>query len=244
MYDQKDMSKPNNNLDWNEKIGVYLVNQPVDKLSLNPSFIAPELILELVDLSSQSIGDIELIIIVLSQLSSDEFSVISEQIRVLRESSNIPIAAYGKALNGAEKVALINAGLNEFISPEDSVNESLAKLRSLVRRYSYDKLPPPDQLVLSDCVIDFGARQITLHGESSPLSPIEYRMLKYFQQHPNMLLTHQQIFAYTWGADKLFDSHYVSLYIGKIRKLIGDSALEPRWIVSDKGLGYRFMGQS
>jgi two-component system KDP operon response regulator KdpE len=238
------MNKSSHNLNWIEKIGVFPLNQSLDEQSPYPTFIPAERIVVLADLSRQSIGDIELILILLGQFVSADFSRVFEQLGVLREFSNVPIATYGKSLNGAEKVALMNAGLNEVLLLEDSANESLAKMKSLVRRYGYDKLPRPDQMILSDCIVDFGRRQVVLGDEITPLSPIEYRILKYFQEHPNMLLTHQQIFAYTWGADKIFDSHYVSLYIGKIRKLIGDSALEPRWIISDKGLGYRFIGSS
>ena len=107
-----------------------------------------------------------------------------------------------------------------------------------------EKAPASEIMQLGDCVIDFTKHTISLNGQTSNLSPIEYRLLKYFEKNKGALLTQQQIFSHVWGVDKPFNSHYVVLYIGKIRKRIGDSASNPQWIVSDKGLGYRFMDDS
>ena len=233
------------NQPWVGKIGCIFLGAPVDLMSISFAEEIPDEHLQvLTEINNESINQLDIILFVLGKADQAIMDRVFTELKLLRAQDTLPVATYGIALESHEKVALINAGLNECLSPNESPREMLAKMRALIRRYGFEKAPASEIMQLGDCVIDFTKHTISLNGETSNLSPIEYRLLKYFEKNKGVLLTQQQIFSHVWGVDKPFNSHYVVLYIGKIRKRIGDVASNPQWIVSDKGLGYRFMDNS
>jgi two-component system KDP operon response regulator KdpE len=97
-------------------------------------------------------------------------------------------------------------------------------------------------------VIEFGNIQLDLHkrtversGKSLHLSPIEYRLLSYLVVNPDCVLTHRQILKAVWGPSHAEDSHYVRVYMGHLRKKLEEQPSQPRHIMTESGVGYRFI---
>jgi two-component system KDP operon response regulator KdpE len=89
--------------------------------------------------------------------------------------------------------------------------------------------------------VDLGKRIVELSGKPLHLTPIEYRLLAYLITHPDSVLTHRQLLKTVWGPSHADDSHYVRVYMGLLRKKIEDDPSQPRHIITEAGVGYRFI---
>jgi two-component system KDP operon response regulator KdpE len=89
--------------------------------------------------------------------------------------------------------------------------------------------------------VDLGKRIIERAGAPLHLTPIEYRLLAYLISHPDCVLTHRQLLKNVWGPSHTDDSHYVRVYMGSLRKKIEDDPSQPKHLVTEAGVGYRFI---
>jgi two-component system KDP operon response regulator KdpE len=89
--------------------------------------------------------------------------------------------------------------------------------------------------------VDLGRRLVERGGEPLHLTPIEYRLLACLITHPDGVLTHRQLLKSVWGPSHADDSHYVRVFMGMLRKKIEDDPSQPRHIVTETGVGYRFV---
>jgi two-component system KDP operon response regulator KdpE len=89
--------------------------------------------------------------------------------------------------------------------------------------------------------VDLGRRVVEKAGQSLHLTPIEYRLLTYLITHPDSVLTHRQLLKNVWGPSHAEDSHYVRVYMGLLRKKIEDDPSQPKHLITEAGVGYRFV---
>jgi two-component system KDP operon response regulator KdpE len=89
--------------------------------------------------------------------------------------------------------------------------------------------------------VDLGKRLVERGGAPLHLTPIEYRLLAYLLTHPDSVLTHRQLLKSVWGPSHSEDSHYVRVYMGSLRKKIEDDPSQPMHIITESGVGYRFI---
>jgi len=89
--------------------------------------------------------------------------------------------------------------------------------------------------------VDLGKRIVEKDGQQIHLTPIEFRLLAYLIANPDSVLTHRQLLKAVWGPSHIEDSHYVRVYMGHVRKKIEDDPTRPKFILTESGVGYRFV---
>jgi two-component system KDP operon response regulator KdpE len=119
--------------------------------------------------------------------------------------------------------------------------ELLARVRAQLRRRSLVGGSGATVFEFGKVRVDLGKRVVERDGQPVHLTPIEYRLLAYLITHPGSVLTHRQLLKHVWGPSHADDSHYVRVYMGFLRKKIEDDPSQPEHIVTEAGVGYRFV---
>lgn len=160
-------------------------------------------------------------------------------LRDLRGWSSVPVLVLSVRASEAEKVALLDAGANDYVTKPFGVEELSARLRVLLRRKpSDDKAAVFDDGVLR---VDLGRRTITRDGEPVVLGRKEWALLALLMQHEGRVVTQPQLLREIWGPSHAEDTHYLRILVGKLRVKLGDDASAPRYIQTEAGVGLRFI---
>lgn len=158
--------------------------------------------------------------------------------RDIREWSDVPIIVLSARQTERDKVALLEAGADDYVSKPFSPAELKARVRAQLRR-ARSARSAAQLFELDDLTIDVGARVVRRAGEYIHLTPIEWDLLRVFVKHAGRTLTHDQIFAAVWphaGGDA---QAYLRVHIANLRRKIERDPVRPRLIVTEIGVGYR-----
>lgn len=162
-------------------------------------------------------------------------------IRELRTWSEIPIIVLSARTAEAEKVAALDAGADDYLTKPFGSAELLARVRAHLRRRQRAGSDGRSQLAFGDITVNLGKRLVEKGGEQLHLTPIEFRLLAYLVANPDCVLTHRQLLKAVWGPSHAEDSHYVRVYMGHLRKKLETDPANPDHIVTEPGIGYRFV---
>jgi two-component system KDP operon response regulator KdpE len=161
-------------------------------------------------------------------------------LRALRAFSAVPVLVLSVRASESEKVALLDAGANDYMSKPFGMQELSARLRVLLRQpVGADVAAAFDDGVLR---VDFSLRQAWLEGLPLALSRKEWSLLALLVQHAGQLVTQPQLLRQLWGPTHLEDTHYLRILTAKLRGKLGDDAANPRYIATEPGVGLRFVG--
>jgi len=163
-------------------------------------------------------------------------------IRDLRAWSDIPVIVLSARTTEADKVGALDAGADDYLTKPFGAAELLARVRAQLRRRSRAGGSVAAVVEFGKIRVDLGKRIVERAGAPLHLTPIEYRLLSYLIARPDSVLTHRQLLKNVWGPSHADDSHYVRVYMGSLRKKIEDDPSQPRHIVTEAGVGYRFVG--
>jgi two-component system KDP operon response regulator KdpE len=158
----------------------------------------------------------------------------------VRAFSPVPVLVLSARSSETQKVALLDAGANDYVGKPFGVQELSARLRALLR-----SKPPSDAPALFDdgnLRIDLGLRQAWRGTEPIALSRKEWGLLALLMQHAGRVVTQTQLLRDLWGPTHTGDTHYLRILTAKLRAKLGDDAAEPRYIATEPGVGLRFMG--
>lgn len=162
-----------------------------------------------------------------------------EVLRELRAWSTVPVIVLSVRAGEAEKVRLLDAGANDYVTKPFGVQELSARLRALLRlRPEQDADSVFDDGHLR---IDLGRRQITLASESVELSRKEWALLTLLLRHAGRVVTQPQLLRELWGPTHQQDTHYLRILVAKLRSKLGDDASAPRYLQTEAGVGLRFI---
>ncbi len=157
----------------------------------------------------------------------------------IREWSTVPIIVLSARHSEQDKVALLDAGADDYITKPFSSSELRARVRSQLRRARTPASGAPRTVVVDQLTIDPGARVVRRAGEYVHLTPIEWDLLRAFLQHAGKTLTHDQIFRAVWR-NPTGDAHaYLRVHIANLRRKIERDPVRPRIIITEPGVGYR-----
>jgi two-component system KDP operon response regulator KdpE len=162
-------------------------------------------------------------------------------IRDLRSWSDIPIIVLSARTTETDKVGALDAGADDYLTKPFGAAELLARVRAHLRRRSRAGTGGASVLEFGSIRVDLGKRLVERGGAPLHLTPIEYRLLAYLLTHPDSVLTHRQLLKSVWGPSHSEDSHYVRVYMGSLRKKIEDDPSQPMHIITESGVGYRFI---
>lgn len=164
-----------------------------------------------------------------------------EFIRDLRTWSDIPVIVLSARSNEADKVGALDAGADDYLTKPFGAAELMARVRAHLRRRAQTGGSAATVHEFGKLRVDLGRRTVEYAGEAVHLTPIEFRLLAYLITHPDCVLTHRQLLKNVWGPGHAEDSHYVRVYMGMLRKKIEADPSRPRHIVTEAGVGYRFI---
>jgi two-component system KDP operon response regulator KdpE len=159
-------------------------------------------------------------------------------IRDLRLALAAPILVLSARAQEPEKIAALDAGADDYLTKPFGVGELLARVRAMLRRAS--AAPAPSNLLrIADLVFDRDARELTRRGEPVHLTPIEFKLFERLARTPGKVLTHRQLLADVWGSEQVDQLHYLRIYMGHLRAKIEDDPAQPRYLLTELGVGYR-----
>jgi two-component system KDP operon response regulator KdpE len=156
----------------------------------------------------------------------------------LRSWSSVPIIVLSVRKNENEKVRLFDLGIDDYVVKPFAMAEFLARARAAVRRHN--RSSSGDPVVRSGpLAVDLAARTVSINGARIQLSPKEYRLLQVLAQHQGSVVTHQHLLKEVWGVTRAHDSHYLRIFIRKLRRKIEQDPTKPRTLLTELGVGYR-----
>ena len=164
-----------------------------------------------------------------------------ELIREVRAWSDMPILVLSARTAETQKVEALDAGADDFLVKPFSTAELLARVRAQLRRLARAAGGAKAALQLGRTTIDFVRRHVQRDGVEVHLTPIEFRLLTCLAQNPDTVLTHRQLLHAVWGPGHAANSHYVRIYMAQLRKKIEEEPSRPRHILTETGVGYRFL---
>ncbi len=167
----------------------------------------------------------------------------TEVIRRVRAFSAVPIIVLSVRDRQADKVAALDAGADDFVTKPFGMQELLARLRAQLRRVHPEE-PARPILRFDSLEVDLGRRLVTLDREPVHLTKTEYGLLEAFVTNPGKLLTHAWLLRKVWGQGYGEESHYLRVYVRALRRKLGDAAASPRLIVTEPGVGYRWVAEA
>jgi two-component system KDP operon response regulator KdpE len=167
-------------------------------------------------------------------------------IGALRGWSKAPIVVVSGRTGAADKVEALDAGADDYVTKPFSMDELLARIRALTRRVPNHAETPIVRI--ADIVIDLAAKSITRHaadgGHLVRLTPTEWQVLEILVRNEGTLVTRHSLLTQIWGSEHITDTGYLRLYIAQLRKKIEPDPTTPRYLLTESGMGYRFVGDS
>ncbi len=163
-----------------------------------------------------------------------------EVLQELRLWSRVPVIVLTVRSDEEEKVALLDAGANDYVTKPFGIEELMARIRVCLRHASLsrDAIPVYDDGQLR---INLTQREVLLRGAPVVLTRKEFALLSLLVRQPGRLITQSQILREIWGPTHERDAHYLRILVAKLRQKLGDDASAPRYIFTETGVGLRFV---
>jgi len=161
-------------------------------------------------------------------------------IRDLRQWSQIPVIVLSARIEESDKIAALDAGADDYLSKPFGIGELQARLRVALRRHAGTQQSSP-LVSFADIQLDLAARRISKNGEELHLTPIEFRLLTVLVNNHGKVLTQRQLLSQVWGPNAVEHSHYLRIYMGHLRQKLEADPARPRHLLTETGIGYRFM---
>ncbi|MGK7313425.1 MAG: response regulator [Candidatus Longimicrobiales bacterium M2_2A_002] len=159
----------------------------------------------------------------------------------LRKWTTAPIIVLSAHHSESEKVRLLDAGADDYVTKPFSPKELQARVRAQLRRARLAESSNADGVVETrDLVIDTAARTIRKAGEDVHLTPTEWELLRTFLRHRGKTLTHHQLFREVWATSSGDPQQYLRVYVAQLRRKLEPDAVRPELIITEPGVGYRF----
>jgi two-component system KDP operon response regulator KdpE len=165
-----------------------------------------------------------------------------EVLRTIREISQVPVIMLTAKGEEEDIVKGLELGADDYVTKPFSPRELVSRVKAVLRRGSIFEEDEEDVIEVDGRLkIDFGRREVWVDGELVKLRPTEYRLLYHLVQNAGWILTHDQILTKVWGYEYRDEPHYVRLYINYLRKKIEEDPSNPVYILTERGVGYRFV---
>jgi two-component system KDP operon response regulator KdpE len=163
-----------------------------------------------------------------------------ETCKRIRQYSDVPIIMLTALGQELDKVRGLEMGADDYVTKPFSLAELVARVRAALRRGKQPLAANVTVQIDDRLIVDRAQRQVVVNGQKTELSPTEFRILDCFLDNLGRILTHQSLLTQVWGWEYLDETDYLKVYIHHLRKKIEENPSKPRYIVTERGLGYRF----
>ena len=160
-------------------------------------------------------------------------------IRELRTWSQVPVLVLSARHGSEDKVEALDAGADDYITKPFGLDELLARLRALLRRSAEPEQEPV--VTTAAFTVDLSKHRVTRGGQDIRLTPTEWKMLEVLVRNPEKLITQQQLLSEVWGPAYAKETNYLRVYMAQLRRKLEPEAAAPRHLITEAGIGYRFV---
>ena len=165
-----------------------------------------------------------------------------ETLEHIRESSSVPVIMLTVKNDEEDRIRGLDLGADDYITKPFSPRELLSRIRAVLRRVEPSKAGGEEPLVIDeDLQIDFPRRTVIARGEHIKLRPTEYRLLLHLVENAGWIVPQETLLAKVWGPEYRDDNQLLRLYITYLRKKIEPDPANPRYILTERGVGYQFV---
>ena len=165
----------------------------------------------------------------------------AQLVRAVRSRSAMPIIVASARHQEAEKISLLDAGADDYLTKPFSVSELLARIRVALRHRGTALQPATTRYARGDLLIDVDAYRVEREGRPLHLTPTEFKLAARLVRAGGRIVTHRQLLADVWGAEHVHDTHYLRLYMGQLRAKLEALPSEPRHLLTETVVGYRLV---
>jgi DNA-binding response OmpR family regulator len=165
-----------------------------------------------------------------------------ETLGLLREISTVPVILLTVRSDEEDRIHGLELGADDYITKPFSPRELVSRVNAVLRRAEWPSPSPRTVLKVDDRLsVDFNRHQVIVDGERIDLRPTEYRLLSHLIQNAGWVVPHETLLAKVWGYEYRDETHYLRLYINYLRKKIEEDPANPVYILTERGVGYRFV---
>jgi two-component system KDP operon response regulator KdpE len=180
----------------------------------------------------------DLVLLDIMMPDTDGFTVL----KMIRQIGSIPVIMLTAKGEEDDKIKGLELGADDYVTKPFSPRELTSRIRAVLRRGDFSRDEESGKIIVDDrLTIDFDRHEVWVEGELVQLRPTEYRLLYHLVQNAGWVLTHDQILNKVWGYEYENEPHYVRLYINYLRKKIEKDPSNPEYILTERGVGYRFV---
>jgi two-component system KDP operon response regulator KdpE len=162
----------------------------------------------------------------------------AQLVREIRRQHSVPIIVVSARHQEAQKIDLLDAGADDYLTKPFSVGELLARMRVALRHRGTALAAAVTTHELEDLRVDLGARVVARDGEALHLTPTEFKLLARLVRSAGRVVTHRQLLTDVWGPEFTEHTHYLRLYMAQLRAKIERDPAEPRHLLTETGVGY------
>ena len=165
-----------------------------------------------------------------------------ETLKRLREVSDAAVIMLTVRSDEDDRIRGLDLGADDYITKPFSPRELSSRIRAVLRRF--EQIGRPDRQIITideRLQVDLQRRDVIVNGERISLRPTEYRLLYHLIQNAGWVVPHETLLTKVWGHEYINDNHLLRLYITYLRKKIEPDLANPRYIFTERGLGYRFV---
>lgn len=164
-----------------------------------------------------------------------------ETTRRIRQMSTVPIIILTALGEEADKVRAFDLGADDYLTKPFGTGELLGRVKAVLRRAHWSDSDVVDEkIVRGEIVADLAKREVTVRGKTIELTPTEFNLLVYLMRNAGKVLTHRAILQNVWGPEYGNEAEYLRVYMGRLRQRVETDPLNPRYIKTERGVGYLF----
>lgn len=164
-------------------------------------------------------------------------------LKMLREFSSMPVIMLTAKGEENDRVYGLELGADDYLPKPFGPRELSARIKAVLRRAESISVSPNEAILKIDdrLQVDLNTRSVVVAGEVVKLRPLEFRLLHYLIENTGWTVTYEQILANVWGYEYREEAHYVRLYVNYLRQKVEEDSTNPRYILTERGVGYRFV---
>lgn len=190
---------------------------------------------EALDRLKEDLPDLVLLDVMMPEM--DGFTTLQH----IREVSNVPVIMLTVRDQEGDRIRGLEIGADDYLTKPYSPRELQTRIKALLRRTFTPSPARKTKIVVDkDLTIDFDKHEVWVRGEKVTLRPTEFRLLYHLVNNAGRLMTHETLLSKVWGHEYRDESHYLRLYITYLRQKLERDPAHPKYILTERGVGYRF----
>ncbi|MBF6132810.1 response regulator [Nocardia otitidiscaviarum] len=158
----------------------------------------------------------------------------------LRGWSTAPVIVLSARTDSSDKVEALDAGADDYVTKPFGMDELLARLRAAVRRAATSGDNAEPVVETASFTVDLAMKKVTRHGKDVHLTPTEWGMLEMLVRNRGKLVGRRELLREVWGPSYATETHYLRVYLAQLRRKLEDDPSQPKHLLTEAGMGYRF----